>query len=101
MADPSKFSRFTPGLTPPQVTALAPQDMPQVATITAVSAAGAMFELALTPGHAYGPAPWGIGGYATVAAAITAGYKPHVGDRALIVFAGAGFGTPWIVAWYR
>ena len=55
-----------------------------------LTAAGVKFELDATPGHAYGPAPWSLGSYATAALAIVGGYKPLVGDRCLVVFAGAG-----------
>ena len=99
--DTRKFSRFTPGVTPGQPYATPPQDLPSIGTVTKVTATGVWFTVPWTPQHEYGPAPWGLGQYASVAAAVTAGYQPRVGDRALIVFAGAGYGNPWVLSWTR
>lgn len=96
-----RFSRWTPGVLPGARTAPPIQDAPQVATALTVTTAGVTFELDATPGHAYGPAPWGLGSYASAAAAIVGGYAPTVGDRVLVVFAGAGIETPVVVNWWR
>ena len=101
VANAKKFSQFTPGVFIHQTEALPPQDLPAVGTITKVSAGGAWFTVPWTPQHAYGPAPWGLGGYASFTAAMTAGFHPLVGDRALIVFAQAGIGSPVVLAWWR
>lgn len=99
MVDAGKFRRLTPGIHAAPAPALS--DVPQTAKILKVTAAGATFVLAEMPGLAYGPAPWGLGQYATPAAAITAGYQPLPGDRALVVFAGIGVETPWVLSWWR
>ena len=92
---------FTPGVLPGARTAPPIQDSPQLAKVLSVTAAGVKFELDATPGHAYGPAPWSLGSYATAALAIVGGYKPLVGDRCLVVFAGAGIASPVVVSWWR
>jgi hypothetical protein len=99
--DVAKFSRFTPGVHLAQQRAPQPWDVPQLGRVTKVTAAGAWFELLSSPGNPFGPAPWGLGSYATVAAAITAGWKPLVGDTCLAVFAGIGPGSPVVLAWWR
>ena len=100
MVDQGKFSRLTPGVhgrtNVPHL-----GDVAQIGRILTVNAVGATFELAAMPGLAYGPAPWGLGQYATPAAAITAGYQPLPGDHALVVFAGVGVETPWVLSWWR
>ena len=101
MSDLRKFSRRTPGIMPGETDAAQPQDLPQLAKITKVDATGARFTLAVSGDHEYGPAPWGLASYATVAASITGGGYPHVGDTALVVFAGAGIGHPVVLSWWR
>ena len=96
-----RFSRFTPGVLPGERTAPPIQDVPQLATVLSVTAAGVKFELDATPGHAYGPAPWSLGSHATFALAIAGGYKPLAGDRCLVVFAGSGISSPVCLAWWR
>ena len=95
------FSALTPGVLPGARTAPPIQDSPQLATTLSVAAVGVKFELDATPGHAYGPAPWCLGSYATPALAITGGFAPTAGDRCLVVFAGAGIGSPIVLAWWR
>ena len=97
----TRWGEFTPGVLPGQTAAPTLQDSPQQARVLSVTAGGVTFELDATPGHAYGPAPWLVGSYASAAAAISAGFAPHVGDRCLVVFAGTGMTTPWISAWAR
>lgn len=65
-----------------------------------VSTAGATVELVAHPKVSWGPAPWSLGLYGSVSAAITAGFAPQVGDRCLVAFAGADH-TPWLLAWTR
>ena len=95
------WSRSQGGVLPATQSVLPVQDTPQQATVLSVTAAGVMFELDATPGHSYGPAPWSLGAYATPALAITGGFRPIVGDRCLVVFAGAGIATPWVLGWWR
>lgn len=97
----SGFTALTPGVLPGAATAIPIQDAPQVATVLSVTAEGVRFELDATRGHAYGPAPWCLGSYTTAALAIVGGFYPHVGDRALVVFAGTGIETPVVVSWWR
>ena len=99
--DPRKFTRHTAGILPGETTAAQPSDLPQIARIVKADATGAWFELLAAPGHAYGPASWGLAAHASVAASILAGGYPHVGDTALVVFAGAGIGQPVIASWWR
>lgn len=99
--DFSKFNRHTPGYLPEVHGAPRATDLPQAAMVTKVTAEGAWFTLLSEPVTPYGPAPWGLGSYATRAAAITAGYKPLVGDYALVVFAGTEISLPVLLAWWR
>lgn len=101
MGDVRKFSRLTPGILPSDTTAAQPQDLPQIATIVRADTSGAYFTLTVSPGHMYGPAPWSLGSYVTVAASISGGGYPHAGDAALVVFAGSGVGRPVVLAWWR
>lgn len=95
------YSTLTPGVMPGSRSAPPIQDAPQTARVVSVTAAGVVFELDATKGHSYGPAPWCIGSYATPALAVAGGFYPHVGDTCLVVFAGAGIDTPWVLAWSR
>lgn len=94
-----KFSRLTPGVYSEPGPAFA--DVPQVGSVVSVSAAGARVVLDEMPGQVFGPAPWSLGAFVSVAAAITGGGYPHPGDRVLVVFAGVGVGTTVVVAWWR
>ena len=97
------FDALTPGVLPGQSraeqTSLA--DSPQQAKVLTVTSKGATVELTRMPGVELGPAAWGLGSYATVTAAITAGYAPHVGDACVVVFAGRDLQHPWVLAWTR
>lgn len=101
MADPGKFSRLTPGVTAEPLPAR--QDGAQDAVALSTSAAGVRFRLVDDGPHgpAYGPAPWCLGSYNTAALAVIGGFCPRPGDRCVVVFAGAGTGTPWVLAWFR
>lgn len=77
------------------------QDVAQIGTVLTVTAAGVRVELEDQPGIAFGPAPWCLGSYDTAADALTGGFHPRVGDKALVVFAGVGVEAPVIQAWWR
>jgi hypothetical protein len=102
VVDRRKWSLHTPGTTPgahqdPLVT-----DVSQLAEVTRVTSAGVWFVAPdLSPGFEYGPAPWCVGSYASRAAAFAAGFCPHVGDAALVVFPGVGVSTPVVSSWWR
>lgn len=96
-----EWSEFTPGTLPGASTALPLQSGVQQGKVLSVTSAGVKFSLDATPQSAYGPAPWSLGSYATAATAITGGFKPAVGDRCLVAFAGRGIETAWIVGWWR
>jgi hypothetical protein len=90
------------GVLPGQTEAPRLQDTPQTGTVVDCTAAGARIELGGDQrGYLYGPARWGLGSYATPAAAIIGGHYPHPGDTVLLVFAGVGIEDPWICAWWR
>lgn len=95
------FGALTPGVMPGSRSAPSIQDTPQTARVISVTAKGVVFELDATPGHSYGPAPWSLGSFVSAAAAIVGGHYPHIGDRVLVVFAGAGIDTPIVLAWWR
>lgn len=76
-------------------------DLPQTGRVVDVTAAGARVELDGQRGVLYGPASWSLGAYASPDAAILAGHYPHPDDRVVVVFAGAGIGSPWVLAWTR
>lgn len=98
---PKQWSVDQPGILPGQVDEPRLSDLPQVGRVIDVSTAGARFEVLGQSGVLYGPAPWPLGAYASVSSSITAGHYPHVGDVVLVVFAGRGIETPWVVGWTR
>ena len=95
------FGPWTPGVLPGQHAEPRFQDAPQVGRVVAVSAKGALIELDGQKGWQYGPAPWGLGSHDTFTDAMTAGWHPRVGDRALVLFAGVGVETPVVTDWWR
>lgn len=99
MSTARKFGRLSPGVFTERAPML--HDVPQTGRVKAVSAAGAMVVIDAMPDVTYGPCPWGLGSYDTPSDAVTAGFAPRPGDRALIVFAGIGVQTPVVVSWWR
>lgn len=101
MGRSSRWSDLTPGVLPGDRTRPAIEDTPQQGTVIAVTSAGARVEVTGIRTQVCGPMPWSLGAYDTPALAISGGFAPRVGDRCLVVFAGAGIGDPWLVAWWR
>lgn len=97
------WTPLTPGVLPGGTVGEQPklQDAPLVGTCLSITAAGVKFTIPQLAPYAFGPAPWNVGGYSSAAAALAAGFAPHAGDTVLVVFAGVGTSTPWIVGWTR